>query len=128
MAVSMVCIMICKRFSWNWIGEYLIVSQNEKIRTKTLLLYSDKKEKNSLQLKNAEISQNEERLKQELRKESQENGEMYETIQSLTQQQHDLETRLNDYDQQIKNVDDFKNEISEKNKVNTNRLLFTDDS
>lgn len=121
MAVSMVCIMICKRFSWNWIGEYLIVSQNEKIRTKTLLLYSDKKEKNSLQLKNAEISQNEERLKQELRKESQENGEMYETIQSLTQQQHDLETRLNDYDQQIKNVDDFKNEISEKNKVNTNR-------
>lgn len=121
MAVSMVCIMICKRYNWNWIGEYLIVSQNEKMHSKTLLLYSDRKEKNSLQLKNAEISQNEKRLKQELQKESQENSEMYETIQSLTQQQRDLETRLNDYNQQIKNVDDFKNEISEKNKVNTNR-------
>lgn len=121
MAVSMVYIMIYKRFSWNWIGEYLIVSHNEKMHSKCLLLYSDKKEKNSLQLKNAEISQNEERLKQELRKESQENTEMYETIQTLTQQQRDLETRLNEYNQQIKNVDDFKNEISEKNKVNTKR-------
>lgn len=85
---------------------------------------SEKDEKDELLLKNTEISQNEERMKQELRKETQENSEMYETIQSLTKQQSELEKRIKErdyqfdgYQQQINSVDDLKNEISDKNKV-----------
>lgn len=75
-----------------------------------MLFCREKKEKNCLLLKNVEISQ-------ELRKELQENGDMYETMQSLTEQIHKLEARLKDHHQQIENIEDFKNEISDKNKV-----------
>lgn len=75
------------------------------------------KEKNTVLLKNVEMSQNEERLKQQLRDESHEVNEMCETIQSLTEQRNELEERLNEYHQQIESIDDLKNEISEKNKV-----------
>lgn len=75
------------------------------------------KEKNTVLLKNVEMSQNEERLKQQLRDESHEVNEMCETIQNLTEQRNELEERLNGYHQQIESIDDLKNEISEKNKV-----------
>lgn len=68
-------------------------------------------------MKNAEISQNEERLKQQLRSESHEVNEMYETIQKLTDERNELESRLSDYHQQIESIEDLKNEINDKNKV-----------
>lgn len=73
-------------------------------------------------MKNAEISQNEERLKQQLRSESHEINEMYETVQKLTDERSELETRLNDYQQQIEGIEDLRNEITDKNKVRT--VLF----
>lgn len=80
---------------------------------------SEKKEKNSIILKNVELTQSEERLKQQLRSESNEINDMNETIQSLTEQRNEIECRLNDYHQQIERIDDLKNEIGEKNKVNS---------
>lgn len=77
---------------------------------------SERKEKNSIILKNVELSQSEERLKQQLRSES---NEMNETIQSLTEQRDELKSRINEYHQQIEHIDDLKNEISDKNKVRT---------
>ncbi|XP_031622115.1 golgin subfamily A member 1 [Contarinia nasturtii] len=82
-----------------------------------LELEREKKEKNSIALKNAEISQNEERLKQQLLNESYEINEMYETIQKLTDERNELECRLNDYQQQIECIDDLKNDIADKNKT-----------
>lgn len=70
-------------------------------------------------LKNAEISQNEERLKQQLRSESHEMNEMYDTIQKLTDERNELEARLNEYHQQIEGVEDLRNEINDKNKVHS---------
>lgn len=64
------------------------------------------------------MSQNEERLKQELRNESHEITEMNETIQNLNDQRHELESRITNCHQQIEGIDALKNEISEKNKVN----------
>lgn len=78
---------------------------------------SERKEKNSVLLKNVEMSQNEERLKQQLRNESHEITEMNETIQNLTDQRNELESRVNNCHQQIEGIDELKNEISEKNKV-----------
>lgn len=90
-----------------------------------------KEEKNSAVLKTAEISQSEERLKQQLRSESHEISELYETIQSiqvslqtktyeverLTEQRQELQTKLNDFHKRIDSIDDLKNEIMDKNKV-----------
>lgn len=63
------------------------------------------------------MSQNEERLKQQLRNESHEITEMNETIQNLNEQRYELESRINNCHQQIDGIDELKNEISEKNKV-----------
>lgn len=82
-----------------------------------LLFQRERKEKNSVLLKNVEISQNEERLKQQLRNESHEITEMYATIQNLTDQRNELQSRINNFHQQIEGIDELKNEISEKNKV-----------
>lgn len=38
-------------------------------------------------------------------------------MRSLTEQRNELESRLNEYHQQIENVEALKNEISDKNKV-----------
>lgn len=80
---------------------------------------SERKEKNSIILKNVELTQSEERLKQQLRSESNEITEMNETIQGLTEHRNELEGRLNDYHAQIEHIGDLKNEISDKNKVNS---------
>lgn len=96
-----------------------------------------KEEKNAAVLKTAEISQSEERLKQQLRSESHEISELFETIQSiqvslqtktyeverLTEQRQELETKLNDFHQQIESIDDLKNEIMDKSKVRIAYLL-----
>lgn len=66
-------------------------------------------------MENIEISQNEERLRQQTRRES---NEMGETIRSLTKQRNELESCLNDYQQQINSIEAMRNEISDKNKVN----------
>lgn len=63
------------------------------------------------------MSQNEERLKQQLRDESHEIVEMNETIQQLMDQRDELQSRINNCHQQIEVIDELKNEISEKNKV-----------
>ncbi|XP_055316783.1 golgin subfamily A member 1 [Sitodiplosis mosellana] len=80
-------------------------------------LEKEKKEKNTIVLKNAEISQNEERLKQQLRNESHEMNEMCDTVQKLTDERNELEARLNEYHQQLESVEDLRNEISDKNKA-----------
>lgn len=64
-----------------------------------------------------EISQNEEQLKQQLRNESHEITEMSEMIQKLTNERNELEIRLTDCQQQIECIEDWKNEIADKNKV-----------
>lgn len=74
-------------------------------------------------LKNVELSQSEERLKQQLRSESSELNDMSDTIQNLTDQRNELQARLNDYRQQIDSIDDLRNEISDKNKVNATRTI-----
>lgn len=63
------------------------------------------------------MSQNEERLKQQLRNETHEINEMCETIQNLTEQRNELELRINGYNKQTENIEDLKNEVSDKNKV-----------
>lgn len=83
----------------------------------TVIHSRERKEKNTIALKNAEISQNEERLKQQLRNESHELNEMCETIQKLTDERNELDARLNEYYQQIESVEDLRNEINDKNKV-----------
>lgn len=82
-----------------------------------IIINREKEEKNSILLKNVEISQSEERLRQQLRNESHEVSEMCEMIQQLTERRDQLEARLNDYHKQIDGIEDLKNEISEKNKV-----------
>lgn len=81
----------------------------------------ERKEKNSVLLKNVEISQTEERLKQQLRNETHEITEMCETIQHLTDQRNEFESRIKNFHQQIDGIADLKNEISEKNKVRPHR-------
>lgn len=89
-----------------------------KLKFIDIFVYSrEQKEKNAIVLKNAEISQNEERLKQQLRSESHEVNEMSEMIQKLTDERNELEARLNDYHQQIESIEDLRNEINDKNKV-----------
>lgn len=88
------------------------------------LIQRERKEKNDVLLKNVEMSQNEERLKQQLRDESHEISELNETIQQLTDQRNELETRINNCHQQIEGIDELKNEISEKNKVNFFLIIF----
>lgn len=63
------------------------------------------------------MSQNEERLKQQLRNETHEINEMCETIQNLTEQRNELEVRVNGYNKQTESIDDLKNEVNDKNKV-----------
>lgn len=88
-------------------------------------------EKNSALLKNAEISQSEKRLEQELRKESCELNEQFETTQNLLKEIQsnrdelieskkrivELETKLNDQQQAIDRIDDLNQDIHDKNKV-----------
>lgn len=98
----------------------IIIFFKQKVNTTkflSLIHFRERKEKNTIALKNAEISQNEERLKQQLRNESHELNEMCETIQKLTDERNELDARLNEYYQQIESVEDLKNEISDKNKV-----------
>lgn len=85
-------------------------------------LKRERKEKNAVLLKNVELSQNEERLKQQLRNESHEIIEMNETIQNLNDERHELESRINNCHQQLEGIDELKNEISEKNKVNIHHV------
>lgn len=98
--------------------------------------YSEQQEKNAALLKNAEMSQSEERLKQELRSESNEMSELYETIQSLqvslqmkTNEVEQLIGRLNVLEEKnlqqrahMDSVDELKKEIHDKNKVSTGCL------
>lgn len=100
--------------------------------------YRMREEKNAAILKTAEISQSEERMKQQLRSESHEISELYETIQSiqvslqtkthevkrLTEQRQELESKLNDFHKQIDSIDDLKNEIMDKNKVRISYLYL----
>lgn len=90
---------------------------------------SEKQGKNAALLKNAEISQNEERLRQELRNEI---NELYETIRNvqasldvktfeaerLMEQKHEIEQKLNNCHLKTENVESLRNEISDKNRVN----------
>lgn len=80
-------------------------------------LEKERKEKNSVLLKNVEMSQTEERLKQQIRNESHEITELNQTIQNLTDQHNELQSRINNCHQQIEGIDELKNEISEKNKT-----------
>lgn len=96
---------------------------------------SETQEKIKALLKNAEISQSEERLKQELRNESHEASELFETTQSLQEtlrmneaNVEQLNSRIKELDEQLRQqhvnidrMDDLKREIHEKNKV---RLAF----
>lgn len=107
------------------------MQNDRRLQFSNIFLYSEKQEKNTILLKNAEISQNEERLKQELRNESNEMSELYETIQSvqtslqaktfeaqrLNEQRLEIEQKLNDYQSEIERIEDLKNEINDKNKV-----------
>lgn len=90
---------------------------------------SEKQGKNAALLKNAEISQNEERLRQELRNEI---NELHETIRNvqasldvktfeaerLMEQKHEIEQKLNNCHLKTENVESLRNEISDKNRVN----------
>lgn len=92
---------------------------------------SETQEKIKALLKNAEISQSEERLKQELRNESHEASELFETTQSLQEtlrlneaNVEQLNNRIEELDEQLRQqhvhidrMDDLKREIHEKNKV-----------
>lgn len=92
---------------------------------------SEKQEKNTALLKNAEISQSEERLKQELRNESHELSEVYEQLQKV---QTTLQTKGKEFDElnsqimelhgtiqkqneQIQSIEEMRIDIIDKNKV-----------
>lgn len=97
-----------------------------------MFFFSEKQEKIKALLKNAEISQSEERLKQELRNECHESSELFESTQSLQESLRSKDAKLkqlNDHiahiDQQLQQqrlhvdrADDLQREIHEKNKVN----------
>lgn len=92
---------------------------------------SEKQEKNTALLKNAEISQSEERLKQELRNESHELSEVNEqlekvqtTLQSktteiigLNNQISQLNETIQKQTEQIHAIEEMRIEIIDKNKV-----------
>lgn len=99
---------------------------------------SERQEKIKALLENAEISQSEERLKQELRNESHEASELFETTQSLQESLRlqdakvdQLNGRIEELDEQLQQqrvhidrIDDLKREIHEKNKVRIGRRSF----
>lgn len=99
--------------------------------TRCQFLHSEKQEKNTALLKNAEISQSEERLKQELRNELHEINEMCETSQKLQMNLesrteeikrlqahiHELDERIAGQNVQIEGANELTKEFNEKNKV-----------
>lgn len=102
------------------------------------LLDTEKEEKLTALLKNAEISQSEELLKKELRDERDEANELHEKNSALEVQLKNKQLEIGEYKQKleeleklvkesnvkIKEYDELQSDITEKNKVSYKRIFI----